>query len=38
MLARKGYPAGMALDAIRQELGADEEWQRSIGEASQTSL
>jgi hypothetical protein len=37
MLARKGYPAGMALDAIREELGADEEWQRSIGERSQTS-
>jgi regulatory protein len=38
MLARKGYPAGMAMDAIREELGADEEWQRSIGEPSQTSL
>jgi regulatory protein len=38
MLARKGYPAGMALDAIREALGADEQWQCSIGEASQTSL
>jgi regulatory protein len=38
MLARKGYPAGMAMDAIRDELGADEEWQRSIGESSQYSL
>jgi hypothetical protein len=38
MLARKGYSAGVALDAIREELGADEEWQQSIGEPSQTSL
>jgi regulatory protein len=38
MLARKGYPVGVALDAIREELGADEEWQRSIGEPSQSSL
>ena len=38
MLARKGYSAGVALDAIREELGADEEWQQSNGEPSQTSL
>jgi regulatory protein len=34
----KGLSAGVALDAIREELGADEEWQQSIGEPSQTSL
>jgi regulatory protein len=38
MLARKGYSAGVSLDAIRDELGADEEWQRAIEEPSQTSL
>jgi len=38
MLARKGYSAGVALDAIRAELSADEEWQRAIAEPSQVSL
>jgi regulatory protein len=34
MLARKGYSVGMAMNAIRDELGADEDWQRSIEEPS----
>ena len=38
MLARKGYPAGMAMDAIRDELGADADWQRSIGETANSTV
>jgi len=34
MLARKGYPPGLALSVVREELGADEDWQAQI-EATQ---
>ncbi len=30
MLARKGYPPGLALSVVREELGADEAWQSEV--------
>ena len=35
MLARKGYSAGVAWSAIREELGAHEQWRRSVEESAQ---
>jgi hypothetical protein len=37
MLARKGYSSGVAWSAIREELGADEQWRRSVEESAQPS-